>query len=346
MPCRPAWCRPRGAVVGLLSAGMVLALLAPAGAVRAQTLDDLDDVEEQVEQLEDELDAATDAYEESWAAVETALVELEELEQLAQQLEREAQQAGEAVGDRARSAFMRGATDVFEVLLVADSPADAMERAGMVEMLQRREGARIEEALALRDSLEQTRVLLAEQREDLEHRRQQMREEAEALQTELARAEEQAETIRSLVARQRRIDRGPQQGIYACIFDPGTFNFRDTWGHPRSGGRRHKGTDVFAPMNQPTFAFTAGVIERHSNSRLGGIGLYLRGDDNNLYYYAHLASIDANGAVGNRVEAGELVAYNGYSGNADPWAPHVHFELHPGGGAPINPYPWLAAVCF
>ena len=346
MPFLPAWRRPRRAAVGLLTGGLLVAMVAPAGTVRAQTLDDLDDAEQQLEQLEDELDAATDAYEQSWAAVETALVELEELEQQAEQLEREAQQANEAVGVRARSAFMRGATDVFEVLLVADSPAEAMERAGMVGMLQRREGARIEEALALRDSLEQTHALLAEQQSDLDQHRRQMREQAEALQVELARAEDQAETIRSLVARQRRIDRGPQQGIYACIFDPGTFNFRDTWGHPRSGGRRHKGTDIFAPMNQPTFAFTSGVIERHSNSRLGGIGLYLRGDDGNVYYYAHLASIDANGAVGNRVEAGELVALNGYSGNADPWAPHVHFELHPGGGAPINPYPWLAAACF
>ncbi len=346
MPSLLARCRPRRAVVGLLSGGLMVALLAPAVTVQAQTLDDLDDAEEQVDQLENELDVATDAYEESWAAVETALLELEELEQQAEQLEREARRANEAVGVRARSAFMRGATDVFEVLLVADSPTEAMQRAGMVGMLQRRAGARIEEAQALRDSLDQTRALLAWQRDDLEQRRRQMREHAEALQIELTRAEEQAESIRSLVARQRRIDRGPQQGIYACIFDPGTFNFRDTWGHPRSGGRRHKGTDVFAPMNQPTFAFTSGVIERHSNSRLGGIGLYLRGDDGNVYYYAHLASIDANGAVGNRVEAGELVALNGYSGNADPWAPHVHFELHPGGGAPINPYPWMAAACF
>jgi peptidoglycan LD-endopeptidase LytH len=99
-------------------------------------------------------------------------------------------------------------------------------------------------------------------------------------------------------------------------------------------------------MNEPVYAFTDGVIQRHSSSPLGGIGLYLRGNDNNVYYYAHLNSIASTGAVGNRVEAGEHIAYNGATGNASASAPHVHFELHPGGGAAINPYPWLAAACF
>jgi murein DD-endopeptidase MepM/ murein hydrolase activator NlpD len=161
----------------------------------------------------------------------------------------------------------------------------------------------------------------------------------------LAAAESEAQVIRTLVSRQRRISRGDQDGIYACIFD-GAFRFRDTWGDPRSGGRSHRGTDVFAAMNHPVYAITSGVIQRHSRGGLGGIGLYLRGDDGNVYYYAHLNGIEPAAAVGNRVVPGELVARNGSSGNADRSAPHVHFELHPGGGAAINPYPWLAAACF
>jgi murein DD-endopeptidase MepM/ murein hydrolase activator NlpD len=49
---------------------------------------------------------------------------------------------------------------------------------------------------------------------------------------------------------------------------------------------------------------------------------------------------------GKRVEAGQHVAFNGASGNARGGAPHVHFQIHPGGGGPVNPYGSLARICF
>ena len=49
--------------------------------------------------------------------------------------------------------------------------------------------------------------------------------------------------------------------------------------------------------------------------------------------------------AGQRVAVGELVARNGATGNAPANAPHVHFEVHPGGGAAVNPYQLLLAVC-
>jgi murein DD-endopeptidase MepM/ murein hydrolase activator NlpD len=118
--------------------------------------------------------------------------------------------------------------------------------------------------------------------------------------------------------------------------------FRDTWGAPRSGGRTHKGTDVFASKGTRVFAVTDGRV-RISNGGLGGKSVWLYGSDGNAYYYAHLDSWQvANGA---RVSQGDVVATVGNTGNARGGANHTHFQLHPGGGSPRNPYPTLAAIC-
>jgi murein DD-endopeptidase MepM/ murein hydrolase activator NlpD len=121
------------------------------------------------------------------------------------------------------------------------------------------------------------------------------------------------------------------------------YSYVDTWGAARSGGRSHQGTDIMNPYGNKIHAYVDGVISRESYSSLGGVTLYLQGDDGNEYYYAHLSRYFAR--TGQRAQAGELVAYNGQSGNAAATAPHLHFEVHPGGGSPVNPYPWVTRAC-
>jgi murein DD-endopeptidase MepM/ murein hydrolase activator NlpD len=121
----------------------------------------------------------------------------------------------------------------------------------------------------------------------------------------------------------------------------GRTSFTDTWGDARSG-HRHQGTDVMAAYGAPVVAVISGTIETAYSSS-GGISLYLRGTDGNEYFYAHNSRNTAS--TGQHVVTGEVIAYVGTSGNAPSNAPHVHFERHPGGGAPVNPYPWLRRIC-
>ncbi len=131
-------------------------------------------------------------------------------------------------------------------------------------------------------------------------------------------------------------------GQYACPVGP-VRSFVDTWHAPRSGGRLHQGTDVFAPYGSPAYAVVDGVIDKWGNGGLGGITLWLRADNGDRYYYAHNAVNLAT--VGTRVKAGDVIAKVGNTGNAATTPPHIHFEAHPGGGEAANPYPFLASIC-
>jgi len=127
----------------------------------------------------------------------------------------------------------------------------------------------------------------------------------------------------------------------ACPLDQ-PRHFTDTWGAPRSGGRSHRGTDILGPYGIPVRAITSGTWSIQSPGPSAGLWAILRGDDGNQYWYMHLQSHTVgNGA---RVAAGQQVGTNGDTGNAR-GTPHIHFELHPGGGSAVNPYPLLRSVC-
>lgn len=135
----------------------------------------------------------------------------------------------------------------------------------------------------------------------------------------------------------------PSSGGGACPV-AGAVSFSDTWGAPRSGGRSHQGVDMIAARGTPIVAIYSGTIKRISTGTLGGKSLWLRDGDGDEFYYAHLDSY-ADISVGQAVAEGEVVGYNGSTGNAPEWLPHLHFEYHPGGGAAVNPYPLVKSIC-
>lgn len=124
----------------------------------------------------------------------------------------------------------------------------------------------------------------------------------------------------------------------------GPVSFTDTWGAPRSGGRSHQGVDMFAASGTPAVAITDGSVLRKTSSATGGITLYLKGNDGVEYYYAHMLKY-AEVEQGQKVAAGEAIGYVGNSGNAAGTSPHLHFEVKPSGGGPINPTPTARKAC-
>ena len=121
--------------------------------------------------------------------------------------------------------------------------------------------------------------------------------------------------------------------------------FTDSWGAPRSGDREHKGVDMVAAREAPLVAIESGTIARTAESALGGISIYLTGISGNRYYYAHLDSLAPGILGGVSVSVGDLVGYNGSSGNATYDAPHLHFQYAPPGGTWINPYSLVKVLC-
>jgi peptidoglycan LD-endopeptidase LytH len=164
---------------------------------------------------------------------------------------------------------------------------------------------------------------------------------AEARRQEEARRAAEAEA--AAAAAQEPAPSGPltSGGGIVCPVQ-GAVRFTDSWGDARSGGRAHKGVDMMAASGTPTVAPVSGRVE-HRGSSLGGLSWYVYGDNGHTYYGTHLSGY-ANQGVG-WVAAGTVIGYVGSSGNASAGSPHLHFEFHPGGGSPVNPYPLADAAC-
>jgi len=120
----------------------------------------------------------------------------------------------------------------------------------------------------------------------------------------------------------------------------GALSFIDSWGFPRHQGA-HKGVDLMAATGTPNVAVASGDVDFKSGGT-SGLGAYLHGDDGNLYYYFHLSAYEGGAR---HVAQGEVIGHVGNTGDASYTAPHTHFEVHPGGGDAVNPYPSVAAVC-
>ena len=126
----------------------------------------------------------------------------------------------------------------------------------------------------------------------------------------------------------------------------------DTYTQSRAGGARvHNAIDIMAPRGTPVVAAAPGTVEKlFFSDGGGGITAYMRSPDRQwIYYYAHLDAYAPGLREGQVLRRGDPVGTVGFTGNANPAGPHLHFAVHRmregedwHEGTAVNPYPLLA----
>ena len=120
---------------------------------------------------------------------------------------------------------------------------------------------------------------------------------------------------------------------------------KTSFGQPRSGGRIHEGIDLMASLDQKVYAVDNGVLWKQAidgpTALLSGNAWYVQLADGTYFFYGHMSHFADGLKVGDAVTRGQVIGYVGDTGNAGPLNYHLHFEVHPKGGAAVDPYPLL-----
>jgi murein DD-endopeptidase MepM/ murein hydrolase activator NlpD len=311
----------------------------------ASTESELDAARDRLQAARAELTRVTQRWQETWArqaraedAAADALVEI-------QRLEGELASIQASLNDRVAAAYMSGGSFSMGALLTSDSFQDATDRLqytlSVVQGdadLAARVGVTAEELswqqARLREAARREAAAAAElqdQRDELDARIAELNALVSDLEDEL-QAEEQVQV--GLTAGTPTVIRSG--AIQTCPV-AGNNSFVDSFGWPRSGGRTHQGIDLIAAAGTPVVAVAAGSA-RTASSVLGGLGVVVEHGNGDWTFYAHLSSYGTLGGV----STGTVI---GYVGNTGTTVNHLHFEYHPNGGAAVNPYSMLLAVC-
>lgn len=121
---------------------------------------------------------------------------------------------------------------------------------------------------------------------------------------------------------------------------------KTSFGQARPGGRTHEGVDIMATLGQAIYAVDNGTLTKQTidgapNAILSGNAWTLKLTDGTYYFYAHLSTFAAGLTQGSVVTRGQVIGYVGDTGDPGPGNYHLHFEVHPLGGAAVNPVPLL-----
>lgn len=117
----------------------------------------------------------------------------------------------------------------------------------------------------------------------------------------------------------------------------------------RGLGRRHEALDIMAPRRTPVLSAAAGRVLKLFTSHDGGLMVYAADSSERfILMYAHLDGYASGLRDGAPLTRGQVIGYVGFTGNASPNAPHLHFAIARSGdlrrwskGTPVDPLPLL-----
>jgi murein DD-endopeptidase MepM/ murein hydrolase activator NlpD len=334
----------------LLAAVLSLAALTAATAALlttpAHAAPTVADLRRQLESVRGQLRDVGASYDQAYWQLDESEKRIEELDGQIAQTERELDASQKALGARVDRMYRMDPVDYLNVLLGASSfqdlvtTLDFITRVGQADADAIQESKRLSAKLAEeRQSAEAERQKRAAAFERLAAERERLKGKLSATQAEYTRVKKALDA--QLGGPARQVAGVPSAGSGMVFPVQGVHYYSDTWGASRDGGRRsHQGTDIMAPRGTPCVAVLSGSMST-SYSGKGGQSIWLHADNGWTFYYAHL---DGFAVGGGRVSAGQVIGYVGSTGNASGGAPHLHFEIHPGGGAAVNPYPYLRAM--
>jgi murein DD-endopeptidase MepM/ murein hydrolase activator NlpD len=286
---------------------------------------------------------------------------------------RDLERARGVLAARLRALYVAGQPSFVEVLLTTGSIAEAQaagdllgqvarrdaatasavrERRGRLERLEARqaeaESARRREVEAAQDRRAEVTALLAERRRVLAGAKAELtrlvKEERErrARLAALEKARAAALTGALPIAGSTAFSVGLPAGDYVFPVVGGA-TFTNDWLGARPGGRLHQGIDLFAARGTPVVAVADGSLFNVGHNGLGGWRLWVRDRGGNTFYYAHLSAYSPAAVEGAGVARGTVLGYVGDTGDARGTSPHLHFEIHPGGGGPVPPFSIVSA---
>ena len=309
-----------------------------------------------VDAARNEADAAAQRLTEAISRFETLGDQIAALEARIAEGRAEAEQLRAAVERRAVAAYLRrgvGDTDVVVQLLEGHGFGESLRRTTLIAAANDHDDQIVAELRALELDLDRDRHDTVAARAEQEKVNATLEAEQKVVEEKVAIAEKARDDLKARFAREAAAraasasasaTRSGPAGIVIVNPGGGPFQcpvhgaFTNDWGQPRSGGRQHRGTDMFASTGTPVVAVAAGSVSYASDSTGGGNTASL-GANGNTYNYLHLSGF----AGGSRsVVQGEVLGYVGMTGNAS--APHLHFEIHSGAGV-VNPYPTLSQYC-
>ena len=99
----------------------------------------------------------------------------------------------------------------------------------------------------------------------------------------------------------------------------------------------HTGLDFAAPEGAEIHSIGPGVVTETAYDGAFGNKTVVRLDDGTVLWYCHQSEFGVE--PGQRLAPGDLLGYVGSTGNVT--GPHLHLEVHPGNGEPVDPEAWL-----